>query len=122
MHEQNKIISLCFDYLTTLDNIFLYNLSKGNIDDLEYKESNEFLDKKYLRYIEDKNLKQKICLICIIDKYKYSEYINNIIYPYITELHFSLFSNLSFNEYFMFEEQSKITKILKKFHLEMYFF
>ena len=51
MHEQNKIISLCFDYLTTLDNIFLYNLSKGNIDDLEYKESNEFLDKKYLRYI-----------------------------------------------------------------------
>ena len=30
--EQNKLINFCFDYLTTLDKIFLYNLSKGKYD------------------------------------------------------------------------------------------
>ena len=103
-NKQNKIISLCFDYLTTLDKIFLYNLSKGNIDEINYENNNELLDQKYLKYIEGKNMRQKICLICIIDRYKYSELINNITYPYINELHFTLFSNLSFNENFMFSD------------------
>ena len=47
-------------------------------------------------------MKQKISLICIIDRYNYSEYINNIIYPHIYELHFTLFTNSSFDEFFMF--------------------
>ena len=57
--EKDKILSLCFDYLSTLDNIFLYNLSDENIDDLNEQNKIEFLDKKYLRYIESKNSKTK---------------------------------------------------------------
>ena len=68
------------------------------------EENNEFLDEKYLRYIENTNLKQKLNLICIINRYKYSERINTILYPYINELHFTLFSNSSFDENFMFTD------------------
>ena len=103
-YDLNKIISLYFDYLTTFDKIFLYNIPKGNNDDIIYNIKNNFLDEKYLKYASDNNLKQKICLGCIIDRYKYSEYINNIIYPYINELYFSLFSNIFFNENFMFTD------------------
>ena len=102
--EKDKILSLCFDYLSTLDNIFLYNLSDENIDDLNEQNKIEFLDKKYLRYIENKNSKQKVNLICIIDRYKHNEHINNIIYPYINELYFTLFSNTTFDEHFMFSD------------------
>jgi len=102
--EKDKILSLCFDYLSTLDNIFLYNLSDENIDDLNEQNKIEFLDKKYLRYIESKNSKQKVNLICIIDRSKHNEHINNIIYPYINELYFTLFSNTTFDEHFMFSE------------------
>ena len=102
--ERNKTLSLCYDYLTTLDNLFLYNLSNENYYDFTGEENNEFLDEKYLRYIENTNLKQKLNLICIINRYKYSEHINTILYPYINELHFTLFSNSSFDEKFMFSD------------------
>ena len=57
-----------------------------------------------MNYIGDKNIQQKICLICIIDRYKYSEKINNIIYPHIYKLLFTLFSKSDFNELFMFNK------------------
>ena len=106
-YDKDLVLNLCFDFLTTLDSLYLYNLPneikendyiKDNTDEL----NDSFLDAKYLRYIEDKNMKQKISLICIIDRYNFSEYINNIIYPHIYELHFTLFTNSSFDEFFMF--------------------
>ena len=101
--EQKRIINLIFDNLQIFDDLILYNIS-GSIDDLKNEENDELLDDKYLRYIETLNIRQKICLICIIDRYKHSEFINNIIYPYINELHFTLFTNTSFSKTFMFEE------------------
>ena len=101
--SEKELVNLCFDYLSTLDHIILYNLPKGNVKDLENEQESEFLDEKYLRYIENKNIKQKVKLICIIDRYKYCEYINNIIYPNIYELHFKLFTEATFNELFMFD-------------------
>ena len=101
--EQKRIINLIFDNLQIFDDLILYKIS-GSIDDLKKEENDELLDDKYLRYIETLNIRQKICLICIIDRYKHSEFINNIIYPYINELHFTLFTNTSFSKTFMFEE------------------
>jgi hypothetical protein len=69
------------------------------IDELEDSKY-DYLDQKYLNYIQENNVKQSIILICIIDRYKYSEFINNITYPYIKQLHFNLFDE--FNELFMF--------------------
>ena len=116
-YDKNKLISLFFDYLSTLDNVFLYNLpdeEKNNFDN-KNKDINtlnkfnnlseDFLDRKYLTYIENsKSITQKISLICIIDRYKYCEYINNVVYPNIYELHFKLFSNSNINELFMFND------------------
>ena len=62
----------------------------------------EFLDEKYFNYLEKYNIKQIIKLICIIDRYKYCEYINNITYPYINELHFILYTEV--DELFMFND------------------
>jgi len=94
-----NIISLCFNYLSSEDNLYLYNLPKGQIDNLE-ETKYDFLDEKYLNYLQENNVKQKIILICIIDRYKYSEFINNITYPYINQLHFNLFDEC--NELFMY--------------------
>jgi len=116
-YNKDKLISLFFDYLSTSDNIFLYNLpdkEKNNFENKNkdintlnksYNLTEDFLDRKYLTYIENSNsITQKICLICIIDRYKYCEYINNIVYPNIYELHFKLFSNSNINELFMFND------------------
>ena len=54
-------------------------------------------------FLEKRNNKQKIKLICVIDRYKYCEYIYNITYPNINELHFDLFIQSNFNELFMFD-------------------
>ena len=94
-----NIIDLCFNYLSSEDNLYLYNLPKGQIDNLEDTKY-DYLDEKYLNYLQENNVKQKIILICIIDRYKYSEFINNISYPYINQLHFNLFDEV--NELFMF--------------------
>ena len=94
-----SIINLCFNYLSWIDELLLYNLPKMKIDELEDSKY-DYLDQKYLNYIQDNNVKQSIILICIIDRYKYSEFINNITYPYIKQLHFNLFDE--FNELFMF--------------------
>jgi len=95
--QKGKLLSLCFDYLTTLDDLYLYNLPKeeneiiNNINSINESNDN-YIDSEYLNYIENKNIKQKICLICIIDRYKYSDKINNIKYPHIYKLLFTLFS------------------------------
>jgi hypothetical protein len=68
----------------------------------EKGEVHEFLDEKYFNYLEKYNIKQIIKLICIIDRYKYCEYINNITYPYINELHFILYTEV--DELFMFND------------------
>jgi len=94
-----NIIDLCFNYLSSEDNLYLYNLPKEQIDNLEDTKY-DYLDEKYLNYLQENNVKQKIILICIIDRYKYSEFINNISYPYINQLHFNLFDEV--NELFMF--------------------
>ena len=99
-----EIITFCFDYLSTQDNFFLYNLPGKNSNELEESEEYEFLDLKYLNYLEKINSKQKMKLICIINRYKYSEYINNITYPYINEIYFNLFTDSSFNDLFMFDK------------------
>ena len=112
---KGKLLSLCFDYMTTLDDLFLYNLPKEeNANEIIIKtnninESNDNnLDSEYLNYIVNKNIRQKICLICIIDRYKYSYKRNNIKYPkkypHIHKLLFTLFSKSDFNELFMFNE------------------
>ena len=75
---KEKLLSLCFDYLTTLDDLYIYNLPKeeneitNNINNINESTDN-YSDSEYLNYIGDKNIQQKICLICIIDRYKYSE-------------------------------------------------
>ena len=94
-----NLINLCFDYLSTEDNLYLYNLPKGKIDNFEDTKY-DYLDERYLNYLQKNNFKQNIILICIIDRYKYSEFINNITYPYINQLHFNLFDEV--NELFMF--------------------
>ena len=94
-----NLINLCFDYLSTEDNLYLYNLPKGKIDNFEDTKY-DYLDERYLNYLQENNFKQNIILICIIDRYKYSEFINNITYPYINQLHFNLFDEV--NELFMF--------------------
>ena len=108
-YDQQKLISLCFDCLSTLDYLYLYNLPKeentinNNINNIDMS-NNNYLDAEYLNYIENSSLKQKICLICLIDRYKYCNNTNNIIYPNIYKLHFTLFSNSSFDELFMFKD------------------
>ena len=94
-----NLINLCFNYLSGEDNLCLYNLPKGKIDNFEDSKY-DYLDERYLNYLQENNVKQNIILICIIDRYKYSEFINNITYPYINQLHFNLFDEV--NELFMF--------------------
>ena len=94
-----NLINLCFNYLSDEDNLYLYNLPKGKIDNFEDTKY-DYLDERYLNYLQENNIKQNIILICIIDRYKYSEFINNITYPYINQLHFNLFDEV--NELFMF--------------------
>ena len=108
-YDQQKLISLCFDCLSTLDNLYFYNLPKeentinNNINNIDMS-NNNYLDEEYLNYIENSSLKQKICLICLIDRYKYCNNTNNIINHNIYKLHFTLFSNSSFDELFMFKD------------------
>ena len=78
-------------------------MPRGKAKDFEVSKETDFLDEKYLNFIEKRNSKQKIKLICIIDRYKYCEYINNITYPNIYELHFDLFIQSNLNELFMFD-------------------
>ena len=94
-----NIINLCFVYLSSIDELLLYNFPKVKINELADSKY-DYLDQKYFNYIQENNSKQGIILICIIDRYKYSEFINNITYPYIKQLHFNLFDE--FNELFMF--------------------
>ena len=94
-----NIINFCFYYLSSIDELILYNLPKVKIDELADSKY-DYLDQKYYSYLQENNVKQNIILICIIDRYKYSEFINDINYPYIKQLHFNLFDE--FNELFMF--------------------
>ena len=95
-----NIINIFFDFLTTKKKIRLYNLPNKDLS--KEDEIDENLDQKYINYIIRNNVIQKIELICIIDKYNYIEYINNIIYPYIEDLYFILFPREHFNDLFMF--------------------
>ena len=114
-YDKNEVIEFCFDYLSTFDKIYLHNFPKNinkeninnnflnmpkDLNEINLEEIN--LDAKYLEYLENKKLKQKIFLICVIDRYKYSEFIDNITYPYIYELQFSLFTKSNFDDLFMF--------------------
>ena len=48
--KQDELINFCFDYLTTLDKLFLYNLSRGKNEDLNDKTNKELLE-KYIKHI-----------------------------------------------------------------------
>ena len=89
--NNNHLEEFLFDYLTSLKKIVLYNLPYDNN-----------LDNKYLKYISNINIKQNIELICIIDRFNYSQFIDAITYPYITSLHFALFSKENFDDRFMY--------------------
>ena len=80
-----------FDHLTIFKKLPLYNLNYENN-----------LDNEYLKYISNLNIKQNIEFICIIDRFNHSQFIDVIKYPYITSLHFSLFSYENFNHNFMY--------------------
>ena len=99
---KGDIINFCFEYFSTLDTFLLYNLPKRLGEAEEKDEVVEFLDEKYFNYLEKYNIKQIIKLICIIDRYKYCEYINNITYPYINELYFILYTEV--DKLFMFND------------------
>ena len=90
-NEFIQIEKFLFDYLTSHEKVVLYNLPY---------ETN--LDNKYLKYISNINIKQNIGLICIIDRFNYSQFIETITYPYITSLHFALFSKENFDDKFMY--------------------
>ena len=83
--------SFIFDYLQSLEIISLYNINYENN-----------LDSEYLKYITKLNIKQNIRLLCIIDRYNYSQFIDIITYPNIISLHFSLFSYENFSDRFMY--------------------
>ena len=80
-----------FDYLTSHNKITLYNIFHSNN-----------LDNKYLNYISTINIQQNIELICIIDRFNYSQFIDNISYAYITSLNFMLFSERNHDDLFMY--------------------
>jgi len=90
-NENIQIEKFLFDYLTSLEKVSLYNLPY---------DSN--LDNKYLKYISNINIKQGIGLVCIVDRFNYSQFIDAITYPYITSLHFVLFSKKNFDDRFMY--------------------
>ena len=83
--------SFIFDYLSSLGELSLYNVQYENN-----------LDSEYLNYISKFNVKQNIELLCIIDRFNYSQFIDIIAYPNIISLHFSLFSyeNFTINNIF----------------------
>ena len=84
-YEEDYILikDLLFDYITNKEKFILY-ITKYN------------LDYKYLNYIRKINIKQKIELICIIDRFSHQILENNktfyidIFYPYIISLNFIL--------------------------------
>ena len=123
--DYNNIRSLFFDYLSNREKFILYNIPYENN-----------LDKKYLNHLINNNNKQNIELICIIDRFNYSQYIDSITYPYITSLNFVLISAKNSNVKFMYYHLPinniynifinyfitiKFMKILKKYHLVMNF-
>ena len=100
--QKGDIINFCFEYFSTLDIFLLYNLPIRLGEAEEKEEVFEYLDEKYFNYLQKYNIKQMIKLICIIDRYKYCEYISNINYAYISELHFVLYTEV--DELFMFND------------------
>ena len=90
-NEYIRIEKFLFDYLTSHEKVVLYNLPYENN-----------LDNKYLKYISNINIKQNIGLICIIDRFNYSKFMDAITYPYIISLHFALFSKENFDDKFMY--------------------
>ena len=94
-YKQNYSIELMkyfiFDHLTTFKKLPLYNM---------HYEKN--FDNEYLKYISNLNINQNIELICIIDRFNHSQFIDVIKYPYITSLHFSLFSYEDLDDKFMY--------------------
>ena len=110
-YDKDKKNKFVLDYLGSLDILYLFNFPKDKNKDNIYDILNASkdltkinLDSKYLEFIENNNLKQKICLICIIDRNKYSKYISKIIYRYVYELHFTLFIKSNLNNSFMFND------------------
>ena len=98
--DEKNIINLFFDYLSTQEKCLLYNLPKYEANE-EYN-TQDYLDEQYLNYIERLNSSQKLILICIIDRHKYCEYINNLTYPNCYQLHFVLFSQDELNKLFLY--------------------
>ena len=94
-YNQNYTIELekyfIFDHLTTFKKLSLYNL--------KYEKN---LDNEYLNYISNFNIKQNIELVCIIDRFNHIQFIDVIKNPYITSLHFSLFSYENLDDKFMY--------------------
>ena len=82
--EINFNFNFLFYLLSLQSSLSLYNFQNKNKNPDNYI----FLDKQYLDYIEELNIKQKIKLICIIDSHKYSYNNPSITYQYINELHF----------------------------------
>ena len=116
------IINLLFDYLLTEENFLLYNLPNILLENKDLK-IDWFLDIKYFNYIKNKSyyIKQNLTFICIIDRHKYPLNMDNIIYPYITKLHFKLFSHIDLNELFMFYNLpiNEIFKIFESYFLKI---
>ena len=116
------IINLLFDYLLTEENFLLYNLPNILLENKDL-EIDGFLDIKYFNYIKNKSyyIKQNLTFICIIDRHKYPLNMDNIIYPYITKLHFKLFSHIDLNELFMFYNLHiyEIFKIFESYFLKI---
>ena len=67
LQENTDIHRFVVDFISGRDKFILYNLPYENN-----------LDKKYLNYLTKNNLNQKIELICIIDRFNYSQYIESI--------------------------------------------
>ena len=119
------IINLLFDYLLTEESCLLYNLPNILLENKDL-EIDGFLDIKYFNYIKNKShyIKQNLAFICIIDRHKYPLNMDNIIYPYVTKLHFKLFSHIDLNELFMFYNLpiSEIFKIFESYFINFKFF
>ena len=93
-----------FNVFSLLDNFTLYNFQKDVY-------INKFIDIEYLDFLENKNSKQKIKLICLVDS-KDVKNIKNISYKYINEVYFesNIIENNFNNIYFVFKRFIKSLK------------
>ena len=105
--NKDDLINFSFDYFSSLDNFFIYNLQKEkkNINN-ESNNKNDLTDDIFLRYIENNGNNKKICLICILGKFQNYTNIDSIVYKNVNELYFTLLTknNLHLNELNLFND------------------